>query len=209
MDTTTVWNGKGVVEYPGGFAAERFLTGLVLMMGWRVPIRARNWSEALLDTNLRQVRGAWHWHFEGDELKIATRRGHTNILDVEIDPAVVPYLEEYLTVWRPKLPHANEDRHVLLSLRGEGGMLKPKDLYQKLKVHVYRLAGKRIFPHLLRTIFTSNMLTSGMDINTIAYGLNDNPATVLRAYNEFQEGKHQQSLHDAYARALNGNGTTL
>ena len=38
----------------------------------------------------------------------------------------------------------------------------------------------------LRTIFTSSMLSSGMDINSVAYGLNDNPATVLRAYNELQ-----------------------
>jgi hypothetical protein len=87
-------------------------------------------------------------------------------------------------------------------------MLKPKDLYMKLRVHVYRIGGKRIFTHLLRSIFTSNMLSSGMDINSVAYGLNDNPATVLRAYNELQAEKHTQSLHDAYRRALNGYGTS-
>jgi site-specific recombinase XerD len=170
-------------------------------------MRARNWCEALLETNLRKVNGVWLFHFEGDELKIATRRGETNVYEIEIPAEVVPYLEEYLTTWRPKLPRASEDRHVLLALRAGGGMLKPKDLYMKLKVHVYRHTKKRLYPHLLRTIFTSSMLSSGMDINSVAYGLNDNPATVLRAYNELQAGVHQQSLHDAYRRALNGNGT--
>jgi site-specific recombinase XerD len=170
-------------------------------------MRARNWCEALLETNLRKVNGAWLFHFEGSELKVARRRGETNVYEIEIPAEVVPYLEEYLNVWRPKLPRADEDRHVLLALRAGGGMLKPKDLYMKLKVHVYRHTKKRLYPHLLRTIFTSSMLSSGMDINSVAYGLNDNPATVLRAYNELQAGVHQQSLHGAYRRALNGNGT--
>lgn len=190
------------VECPGAMAAGRFQLGLVLMLGWRIPMRARNWCEALLETNLRRVNGGWRFHFEGDELKVATRRGETNVYDIEIPPEVVPYLEEYLTVWRPKLPHADEDRHLLLRLRGGGGMMNPKDLYMKLKVHVYRHTGKRLYPHLLRTLFTSHMLSSGMDINSVAYGLNDTPATVLRAYNELQAGVHQQSLHEGYRRFL-------
>jgi hypothetical protein len=206
MDIHTLHNGKGYVECPGGIAAGRFQLGLVLMLGWRIPMRARNWCEALLETNLRKVNGGWFFHFEGDELKIATRRGETNVYEIEIPLEVVPCLEEYLNVWRPKLPRADEDRHVLLALRSGGGMLKPKDLYMKLKVHVYRHTKKRLYPHLLRTIFTSSMLSSGMDINSVAYGLNDNPATVLRAYNELQAGVHQQSLQDAYRRALSGHG---
>jgi site-specific recombinase XerC len=183
----------------------RFQLGLVLMLGWRIPMRARNWSEALIGTNLRQVNGKWVFHFEGDELKIGTRRGQTNVYEMEIPSDVVPYLEEYLHVWRPKLPHADEDRHVLLGAKGGGGMMTPKTFYYRLKVHVFRLTGKRFYPHLLRTIFTSTMLNAGMDINSVAYGLNDNPATVLQSYNELQGGIHQQSLQAAYARALHGN----
>jgi hypothetical protein len=197
-----------VNQYPGARAAERFLSGLVLMMGWRVPIRVRNWSEALLDSNLRKVNGSWHWHFEGSELKIGTRAGETNVFDVKIAGEVVPYLEEYLHHWRPLLPRASEDRHVLLKSKGTGGLLPIKDIYMKLRLGVYRHTGKRLYPHLLRTIFTSNMISSGVDINSVAYGLNDRVATVLASYNELQAGKHQQSLQDAYERALNGTGKT-
>ena len=206
MDISSRSNGKGPVQYPGGYAALRFQLGVVLMLGWRIPMRARNWSEMLLQTNLRHINGGWVIHFEGDELKIRTRRGEMNVFEMEIPQDCVPALEEYLNVWRPLLPHANEDRHVLLSLRNGGGMLQPKFLYEKIKTHVYRFTGKRFYLHLLRTIFTSNMLSSGMDINSVAYGLNDTPATVLKSYNEMQGAKHQQSLQEAYSRALNGNG---
>jgi hypothetical protein len=201
MDISVAWNGKDVVQYPGSLAAERFLVGLVLMLGWRVPLRARNWCEALLKTNLRQVNGGYRWHFEGDELKIATRGGLPNTLDIKIDDDMVPYLEEYLHVWRPKLPHADDDQHVLLGLRGEGGMLTPKTLCAKVKVHVFRLGGKRLFPHLLRTIFMSNNLSAGVDINSIAYAMNDKPATVWK-YNALQGGLHEHSLQDAWRRAV-------
>jgi hypothetical protein len=200
-------HGKHPTLFPGSKGAGRFMAGLVLMLGWRIPLRLRNWCEALLEVNLRRVNGGWRWHFEGDELKVGARRGQTNVYDIEIPPEVVPYLEEYLTVWRPKFPHAESDRHVFLTLRqGGGGMLTSNDLYMKLKVHVYRFTGKRLFPHLLRTIFTSSHLSSGVDINSVAYGLGDTPTVVLGAYNELQAGKHGQSLQESNRRALNGNG---
>jgi hypothetical protein len=201
-------HGKRPTLFPGSKGAGRFMAGLVLMLGWRIPLRLRNWCEALLDVNLRRVNGGWHWHFEGDELKVGARRGETNVYDIEIPPEVTPFLEEYLNVWRPKFPHANTDRHVFLTLRqGGGGMLTPNDIYTKLKIHVYRFTGKRLFPHLLRTIFTSSHLSAGVDINSVAYGLGDTPAVVLGAYNELQAGKHGQSLQESNRRALNGNGT--
>ncbi len=48
----------------------------------------------------------------------------------------------------------------------------------------------------------TELFSSGVDLNTIAYGLNDNPMTVVLAYNEFQAGKHQLTLHEANRRAL-------
>jgi hypothetical protein len=195
---------KGVVvDHPGGMAASRFMTGLVLMIGWRIPLRARNWCECLIDTHLRKVDGIWRFHFEGRDLKIETRNGKINVLDLPIPVEVVPYLEEYLDVWRPMLPHACEDRHLLLALRGEGGMQKPRDLCHKLKIHTYRFVEKRMFTHLLRTIFQTNMFsTPEVDLNSIAFAMGDLPETVLGNYNEFQAGKHETVLQDAYRRVL-------
>ena len=132
------WRGL-VTEHPGGIAASRFMAGLVLMLGWRIPMRARNWCECLIDTHLRHMNGTYRFHFEGADLKVATRAGRMNILDIEIPQEVVPYLEEYLHVWRPMLPLADEDRHLLLALRGEGGMMKPRD-------SVHETEGARLSP---------------------------------------------------------------
>jgi hypothetical protein len=204
--------GPWAVEYPGKYAAIRFQRGLILMMGWRTPMRARNWCEALLDTNLQRVNGGYRWYFEGDELKIGVRNGQTNVYRQEIAPEVIPYLEEYLQVWRPKLPltlpDGGEDRHVFPSVNGR--MLNTHDLSVKLKYHVFRHTGKRFYPHLLRSIFTSNAIHAGMDVNSAAFVLGDTPKVVWASYNEvYGDEEHQQSLHAFYRRVLaSGNGTS-
>jgi hypothetical protein len=190
--------------YPGSGAAIRFQTGLMLMLGWRYPIRSRNWCEALLERNVRQRHGAWQWHFEGEELKIGIRGGQRNVFEVNIDPQVAPYLEEYLTRWRPLLPNSAKDRHVFLSWTGRP--LTAESLRDRLQIQVFRFTQKRIYPHLLRTIFASNHLSAGVDINSVAYGVGDHPLTILIAYNELQAEKHQQNLQEANRLALNGHG---
>jgi hypothetical protein len=205
MYLKSIWNGKGMVKHPGTYAASKFQTGLILFLACRNPMRARNWCEALLDTNLRKVDGGYRWHFEGDELKIATRRGKTNVHELDVDPEALPYLREFLDTWRPLLPGADTDRHVFLMGKG-AKPLTVKALHMRLKVQVYRHTKKRLYTHLLRTIFTSNLLSANADINTVAYLLNDDPKTVLARYNELQGVQHQQSFREAYARALRGNG---
>jgi site-specific recombinase XerD len=103
------------------------------------------------------------------------------------------------------LPGADTDRHVFLMGKG-AKPLNVKALNMRLKVQVYRHTKKRLYTHLLRTIFTSNLLSANADINTVAYLLNDDPRTVLARYNELQGVQHQQSFREAYARALHGNG---
>jgi hypothetical protein len=204
-------NHDGPVRYPGCNAALRFQLGLVLMMGWRTPMRARNWCEMLRETNLRKVNGTWWLHFEGTELKVATRRSEPNKYEVEIEPEVVPYLEEFLDRWRPLMPGAAQDRHVFLSRHGGGGMMPPRLLYNQLKIHVFRLTHKRLYMHLLRTIFVSNHLARGVPVNAVAYALNDHPISVQNFYNELQGVQHQQSLREANRQALlhgHGNGTS-
>jgi hypothetical protein len=198
-------------SYPGTRPAQRFALGLVLMLGWRIPIRRRNWVEALIDTHLIKDNGVWHWRFEGDDLKVGMRNGETNIFDVEIPAEVTPYLQEYIDVWRPKFRYAATDRHVLLSQHPRGhGTITGRALSTKLLHHVYRLTGKRLSMHLLRTLFVSHAIKSGMDVNSVAFIMNDRVATILPFYNEFYAQEHQKAAQDFYRRALtpgNGNGS--
>jgi site-specific recombinase XerD len=123
----------------------------------------------------------------------------------EIPAEVVPYLEEYLNVWRLRLPYAKTDRHLLLSRQGSaGGMLHPGTLRNKLLLHVYRLTGKRLSPHTLRTLFVSHAITGGLDVNSVAYVMNDTPRTVMLYYNEMYGEQEQVKAHDFYRWALNG-----
>jgi integrase len=201
---------KGWNKFPGARAAIMFQRGLILLLGIRTPMRARQWAEALLDDNLKKVNGEWRWDFRGKQLKIAQRGRAQNEYTVPItDPVVVKLLEEYLEVWRQKLPRAHEDRHIFLTDRG--AMLNHATLCAWFKLHVYRYTGKRLFPHLLRTIFTSDAINRGVSRNLVAYLLNDTPQTVDLRYNEVNPGLLEPSMPDAYARLFpkrsgNGNG---
>jgi hypothetical protein len=84
------------------------------------------------------------------------------------------------------------------------------DLLTRLKVHTYRYTGKRLFTHLLRSLFMTHHLTNGVDINSIAYAMNDTPETILANYNELLADKHRPIIRDANRRALaNSNGHSL
>jgi Phage integrase family len=188
--------------HPGAVQAIHFGSGLILALAWRNPMRARHWCEALLGKHLKQEEGHWHWHFEGEELKVGTREhgAKVNVFTPDVSPDVVPWLEEYLQNYRPNLPNAAHDPHVFLSRCGRP--LTLQTLNDRLRTNVYRYTGKRLYPHLLRSIFVSQHLTHGVDINSVAHGLNDTPATVLAAYNELQADKHRSILQAANQRAL-------
>jgi hypothetical protein len=188
------------VKHLGAKQAIRFQTGLMLALAWRNPMRARNWCEALLETNLKHVDGRWHWRFEGKEMKIDTHGGEINVFEPDVDPDVAPYLEEYLEHFRPQIPGASRSRHVFPNRFGRP--LTDNDLLTRLQVHVYRYTSKRLFTHLLRSLFMTHHLTNGVDINSIAYAMNDMPATVLENYNEMMADKHRPIIHNANLQAL-------
>ena len=189
----------------GSRRAIRFQIGLMLALAWRNPMRARNWCEARLGIHLRQVDGVWYWHFQGEEMKIGARGGQPNIFEPVIDDDIVAALEEYLTQYRPLIPNAATDDHVFLTERG--GRLSKAALLWRLRVHTYRFTSKRLYTHLLRSLFSSHHLSHGVDINSVAYALNDTPKTVLTAYNQLHAEKHRPIIQEANRRALtNGHG---
>jgi hypothetical protein len=187
-------------------------TALMIRLWWRVPIRSRSMRE--MDIALPGVyvpsprlyqdeHGTWQLRYEGEQLKIGERRGRTNEFRVPFPPDLVPHLEEYLRVFRPMMPCADTNPHLWL---GRDGTTPSKALLRdRLTYTVYSAIGKRIYPHLLRTIWTdAYLLSSGGDIDTAAYMLNDNPATVLQHYHELV-GERQVAKAYAFNQAILGN----
>lgn len=190
-------------KHLGRGQALRFQLGLILQLAWRNPMRARNWCEALRGHNLKQdQQGQWRWRFEGTEMKISHRgRGkEINVFEADVPPDVAVHLDEFLSIYRPLLKNAATDRHVFLS--NKGAQMTTQGLLLQLKVHVSRHTGKRLYTHLLRSLFSTYHLTHGMDINSVAYAMNDTPQSVLKAYNQLQAETHRPIIADANQRAL-------
>jgi hypothetical protein len=58
-------------------------------------------------------------------------------------------------------------------------------------------------------LFTRIHLSAGLDLNSVAYALNDHPMTVLNAYNELIAEKHRPAIADANRRALTNRHATF
>jgi hypothetical protein len=190
-------------KYPGKLQAKRFQLGLMLQLAWRNPMRARNWCEALLGHNLKKdEHGQWRWRFVGEEMKVGMRdrKRVVNVFEPDVPPEVAGHLEEFLSSYRPKLPNAATDRHVFLSQ--DGGEMTVPVLLLTLRTHVNRYTNKRLYTHLLRSLFSTHHLSHGMDINSVAFALNDTPQSVLLAYNELMEDTHRPIIADANRQAL-------
>ena len=122
------------------------------------------------------------------------------MFEADVPPDVAVHLEEFLSSYRPHIKNAATDRHVFLSKRGvpmtRGGLLS------LLRVHVNRYTGKRLYTHLLRSLFSTHHLSHGMDINSVAYAMNDTPQSVLKAYNKLIADTHRPIIADANRQAL-------
>jgi hypothetical protein len=200
-------------ESPGARYAIRCQTGLLIRLWWRIPIRSRSMREMdirLPGVHVPQPRlyqddeGTWQLRYQGEQLKIGERRGRVNEFRVPFPPDLVAHLEEYLRDFRPLIPNADRNPLVFLSQIGTG--LKRNTIWMRLAHTVYAFSGKRIYPHLLRTMWTDQyLLASNGDVDTAAYWLNDTPATVLEHYHELV-GERQIAKAYAFNDAILGNG---
>jgi site-specific recombinase XerD len=87
-------------------------------------------------------------------------------------------------------------------LSQQGTQITRENLLLQLKVHVNRYTDKHLYTHLLRTIFSTHHLSHGMDINSVAYAMNDTPHSVLKAYNQLMADTHRPIVNDANRAAL-------
>jgi hypothetical protein len=185
--------------------ALRHQHALMLRLLVRVPLRSRNIREMRLEKNLYQDDvGHWHLHFSGGELKIGTRNGRTNTYHVDLTdycPDLLPHLEEFLNIYRRRIPNAATSPFVFLTQRGN-----PYDmhkLYEALSTNVFQRTDKRFYPHLIRTIWASEYLaTKGATVEVAAAMLGDTPQMVYQRYYETQEKKAHARASEFLTAAL-------
>jgi site-specific recombinase XerD len=159
-------------------------------------------------------QGIWQLRYQGEQLKIGERQGRVNEFHVPFPPELVAHLEEYLNDFRPVLPNADSDPHLFLTNRGRP--LSPACIWSRVSTTVFAHLGKYVYPHLFRTMWTDMyLLSSGGDVDTAAYMLNDTPAMVLKHYHELRADQqvvkayafNEAILKNGYGK-VNGKGTS-
>jgi integrase len=125
----------------------------------------------------------WRITFRGEQLKVATKRGKTNVFDLPFPPTLVPLLEDYLATWRPILlaRAGHPDTHVFLTRHGTP--YTQRTLTLVTQNIVYRYTGKHWHPHIIRSVWATEWIkkTHG-DFYTAAIMLNDKLETVIANY---------------------------
>ena len=176
---------------PGVRRATRFQAGMILKLLVRIPLRQRNVRELKLKTNLfADQSGQWHLRFSGDELKVGKRGSKANVYEINLTeycPEMVPLLEEWQTVYRPRLPGAETSPFLFLTYRGNP--FTQRSLHEELGVAVVLRTGQRFYPHLLRTIWATAFIEKFQDYAAAATMLGDTVGTVMRTYHRVRDAE--------------------
>jgi hypothetical protein len=193
-------------RHHGARLAGRFQKGVILKFLVRIPLRLRNIRELQLPKNLYQDHtGHWMLHFRGADLKIGRQGGRRGTipneykLDLSDDsPTLLALLHEWRTTYRPRLPGAAESPYLFLNHQGRPfseNLGKEITLAVGLKTDTE--TGKRFFPHMIRTIWTTAYLTHPKtygDFLGAATRLGDQPQTVIKSYSHlFKKDLHARA----------------
>ena len=175
---------SGNVKTPGLNRARAFERGVILALLVRVPLRQRNVREMQWGKHLYQDHeGDWQLSFRGSDLKIGNRGERINEYTLNLSkyaPDFLPVLEEWRTVYSPRLP--NPAGATLVFPTGSGAPYTTSHLGGELSSIVARYTGKRFYPHLIRTIWATEFLTKTQDYATAATMLGDTVAMVIKTY---------------------------
>jgi Phage integrase family len=173
---------RGIAFYVG--------VSLILRLLVRIPLRQRNIREMRLERNLiRLPDGTWRITFRGAELKIAQRRGREHQVTYTFPPDLQGLLEEWLTVWRPRLAKP-ADTHVFVT--GRGTPFTVGDLYTLICRTTWKFSGVAVNPHLIRDIWATEYIKSTRDLVGAAYMLGDTVEIVLQHYAHLLDAEAEQ-----------------
>jgi Phage integrase family len=196
--------------HAGIFRSMKHAMALMLRILVRIPLRQRNLREMRRERNLYQDQNRdWRLTFKGEELKVGIKKGRPNILTVNLSqrfPDIIPHLEEYLHSYRPTIPNAGTSEFVFLTRYGNPYI--DSTLVQVLQYHILRYTGKRFYPHLVRTIYFTEMIERGLNLDTVAYMLNDNLATAVDRYYELFGEHHVEKASRVLQSLFTTNGST-
>lgn len=169
---------------------------LMLRLLVRIPMLQRQLRECQLEKHLyRDAHGIWQLEFSGQDLKRERKsNGKLNTFRFRFPDDLVPHLEEYLQQFRPLIPRADTAVHLFLTKNGNP--YTRSQLRRELTHAVYQYTGRRVYPHLVRTIRATRCIKTRKEFTTAAYGLGDTEATVQKYYQELLDEEHQQDASD-------------
>jgi integrase len=187
--------------HPGAMHAIRFVRGLIFRLLARHPLRARNIVELQLDTNLyRDKHGIWTLRFRPQDLKVSKRGGKLNTWRTPWPSDLVQDLEEYLTEHRPNLAAGDKTRYLFLNRHGRP--YNQGALRAQLNLAMMKCTGKRFYTHLARHIYATHMRDEGVEVETVAYMLNNTPQVVYNNYYRTREDYHYAKAEAANRHIL-------
>jgi len=191
---------------PGSHIAIQAARGLAIMLMATRPLRQKNFREALLGKHIKKEGGHWVLSFSGEEkdpasLKRKMRNGQLNVYKTTVPDFLVPYLEQYLEVWRPIL-NTKESDHLFLTLNGNPyEQILFGDWIQR---GTLKWLGKRVNPHLFRDIVATEVINETGDYVAAATLLNDDPTTVFKHYWHLNQEKAARTIDDWLAKKMGG-----
>jgi hypothetical protein len=176
-------NKERLVHAGATFARHAGLS-LMLRLWTYIPYRQRNIREMKIEEHLyKDPQGKWRIRFVGEQLKVAVKKGKTNIFDLPFPLPLVPVLETYIQQWRPILAKITHEQYANVFLNGRGKPYTMVKLLNTTKFVVYRYTGRHWHPHIIRTVWATEWIknTHG-DFYTASVMLNDRLETVIANY---------------------------
>ena len=145
------------------YRASRYRDGLMIALLAARPFRRRNFASIEIGRHLIK-RGDGYWlHFDGSETKTGAP------IDAPFPPALVPYLERYLSYYRPFLARRSGRWHQARARLREPGMALWVSTYRSAmsgQAIYYRITnlskarfGRAINPHLFRDSAATSIAT--------------------------------------------------
>jgi hypothetical protein len=184
----SIWPTRQPEDFVTGGLQTAFYAGISLMLSlWcYIPYRQRNMREMKLDENLyKDARdNTMKIRFSGEQMKIETKNGHENVLEMPFPDDLLPKLNEYLTKWRPILAKRTDNAYSNVFLSKSGKPFDYQVLCSSIRSIVGSYTGKHFHPHMIRSIWATECITKqqekGLYIASVM--LNDKFETVAKNY---------------------------
>lgn len=179
--------------YNDASQARMYRDGLVIAFLAYRPIRLENLTSIVLGRHLVQDGDGWLCHFEAGEMK------DNQPLAFSFPDRLVPYLETYRYLYRPRLLNGNDFPNLWISTRGTP--MSEQAIYLNTCRMTEELFGQRVNPHLFRDCAASALATDDPEhILAIARILGHKSIeTTTRHYNQSQMTAAGEILHEVLA----------